>query len=350
MSNEKVVIKQGLTGGTSSDLDSISYATMTTGNIAFVTNGLNSYYLEYDSTSLAAERSPSVIKPDDAGANPGRWLLRPGDTLYKDNLLLNPEFLVNQDIYTFGVPTGAANTYLLDGWFTDTVNGEITDNGDGTYTVVDLMQAIDRVDLDGEQVTISATVTDAGTLSVYAGGVNSKSDIGALNLVGTLDSSTQVVSFNLTIGAKTYPAIKITGTAKFHSLQLGLGEIVPPYVVRSLSQELDLCQRQFFKTYLPEVQPGSVADEGSLREYVWGGGTFKHWFKFILPVTMRATPTVTPYSPDTGTSGQMYDSGGTTDLAASSFFVTPAFCQVTNSAARGSAGPGDVQMVANARI
>ncbi len=350
MSNEKVIIKQGLTGGTSSDLDSVSYAAMVTSNVAFVSDGVNSYYYEYDATSLAAERSPSVIAPADVGANPGRWLLRPSDSPHSGNLLLNPAYLVNQDVYTFGVAVGVANTYLLDGWFSDTVNGKITDNGDGTHTVVDLLQAIDRADLDGEQVTISATVTNAGTLDVYAGGVDSKSAIGTMNLVGTLDTLTPAASFNLTIGAETYPAIKITGTAEFHSLQLELGVKVTPNVGRSLPQELDLCQREFFKTYLPNVQPGSIASDGSLREYAWGSGTFTHWFKFILPVTMRATPTVTPYSSVTGASGKMRDLGASLDRTAISFQISPAFCQVTNSEARSGGGAGEVQMVANARI
>lgn len=65
----------GLTGGGADDLDFIGYATPADGDPAVVIVGSLIYFYEYDSSSSAAELSPDVIKPDDAGANPGRWLL-----------------------------------------------------------------------------------------------------------------------------------------------------------------------------------------------------------------------------------------------------------------------------------
>ena len=69
-----------LTGGTRS-VDNIPYATLTSadysGHICIVVVALTSteYMYLFDVTNTDAEDVPDTIKPDDAGANPGRWEL-----------------------------------------------------------------------------------------------------------------------------------------------------------------------------------------------------------------------------------------------------------------------------------
>jgi hypothetical protein len=317
MANEKVVVKQGLAGGTSSDLDSISYTAMTDDNVALVEDGEKSYYYIYDSSSSAAEESPFVIAPDDVGAGTGRWLLRPDYSYYNDNLLLNPEFLVNQDVYTFGTTIGTANIYLLDGWFSDSALGAIIDNVDGTYSVVSLLQALDRPDLGGEIVTISATITNAGSLAVYEGGVDSKSSIGTLNSVGSLTSSVSSLTFSFDLGGKTYPAIKIDGSgAKFHSLKLEVGRNATRYAKTPFIDELSKCQSQYWKTYSYATAVGTATNKGRLVIYNATAGANKAFLLTTPPRAMRADPTVTIYSTNDGATGKMYSTADAANVDA----------------------------------
>jgi len=71
---QPVYKKEGLTGGTASDLDSIDGAQLIGGEFAFVYYDDNAYFYELDESSGASEDSPDVIAPD---TNPGnkRWML-----------------------------------------------------------------------------------------------------------------------------------------------------------------------------------------------------------------------------------------------------------------------------------
>lgn len=65
-----------LTGGGANALDAISWAVAADGDMAFVTLSQRFYVFRYDATASAVETvaaHPYVIKPDDAGANNGRW-------------------------------------------------------------------------------------------------------------------------------------------------------------------------------------------------------------------------------------------------------------------------------------
>lgn len=66
---------KGLTGGGANDLDFISVSGISDDDMAFVIVSDVFYVYQYDSASAAAEDSPNVIKPDDAGAT-GRWILQ----------------------------------------------------------------------------------------------------------------------------------------------------------------------------------------------------------------------------------------------------------------------------------
>lgn len=239
------------------------------------------------------------------------------NTLYIPNILINPDFGVNNDVYTFGTAIGTANTYLLDGWLSDNTDGKIADNGDGTFTVTNLLQILYRYN-DGVTVTISANVTDANTITVSHGGANSKSDIGTLTGVGTISSSTTSITFTLDVGVKTYPVIKLNGTAKFNSLKLEISSVQTPYIAPTFADNLFDCQETFYKSYNHSVAPGSITNNGAFQRYVGTTGTFKVNFNVRMPRSMRVTPTITPYSNNTGTSGKMYSTAMAADVTATS--------------------------------
>ena len=65
-----------LTGGGANALDAISWSVAVDDDMAFVTASQRFYVFRYDIFSFDAEdvsAHPYTIKPDDAGANPGRW-------------------------------------------------------------------------------------------------------------------------------------------------------------------------------------------------------------------------------------------------------------------------------------
>ncbi|MFA5868036.1 MAG: hypothetical protein WC891_08825 [Actinomycetota bacterium] len=68
-------VRTGRVGGTANDLDGIAYALISDGEKAWTNTSGSIATYHYDATSAAAESDPTVIKPDDAGASNGRWLI-----------------------------------------------------------------------------------------------------------------------------------------------------------------------------------------------------------------------------------------------------------------------------------
>jgi hypothetical protein len=118
---------------------------------------------------------------------------------------------------------------------------------------------------------------------------------GSVNLVGTN-------------GATFY----ITG------VQLEAGSSATSFEYRPFTTELQLCQRYYCKTYNIGVVPGTVDGNGSIG----GSGTgnlYRPIVNWSYPVQMRATPTITFYSPSTGTIGKARDDNSGADLDATSY-------------------------------
>ncbi|WP_420432967.1 DUF2793 domain-containing protein [Hyphobacterium sp.] len=96
-------------------------------------------------------------------------------------------------------------------------------------------------------------------------------------------------------------------------IQLEPGDVASPFERLSHAENLQRCQRYFAKTYFHDTAPGSTTMTGALRSATSGPGDTAI-FDWRLPVAMRAAPTVTVYSPQTGAAG-VIDAAGT-DLAA----------------------------------
>lgn len=93
-------------------------------------------------------------------------------------------------------------------------------------------------------------------------------------------------------------------------LNIVLGEKSVLFEARPFAMVLELCQRYYCKTYDLDVAPGSVDNNGTL--YVLSNSTSVNatLMNWRYPVQMRTNPTVTPYSPGSGTSGKMRDVAG----------------------------------------
>jgi len=101
------------------------------------------------------------------------------------------------------------------------------------------------------------------------------------------------------------------------NVQLEIGSSATDIELRSIDQELALCQRYYEKSYNLDTAPGTVTAGGQIT-----GVQLNTWdlsgSPFTFKVTKRATPTSTVYSPDTGDSGKLYDTTADGDIVIAS--------------------------------
>lgn len=95
-------------------------------------------------------------------------------------------------------------------------------------------------------------------------------------------------------------------------VKLEIGEKSTYYNQEQIIDQISRCQRYYYKTYNLETDPGTVTNVGEFRIQANGTGG-EQGGHTVYPTTMRATPTVTFYSPNSGTSGKRYNYTGTAD-------------------------------------
>jgi len=98
-------------------------------------------------------------------------------------------------------------------------------------------------------------------------------------------------------------------------IKMEIGQIATPWRPRPYKDELTLCQRYFCKTYNQGVAVGSVDLNGCIQNRAQGTASSQLIIKTNYPVVMRATPTLTWYSPDSGNPGYVYNGSTTSDVA-----------------------------------
>jgi hypothetical protein len=169
-----------------------------------------------------------------------------------------------------------------------------------------------------EEATITITVDTSGTWLTAAGttglelafchmaGTTFTTTAGSWAAGNYLGSSSQVNNFDST-----------SNFYRLANVQLLPGDTALAYKLRTFVDELLLCQRYYELSYNYGTTAGTVTAVGMIVEYltaiavgahiVGGDGRFN--------VTKALTPTVTVYSPSTGTSGQAYDYSAAGDVA-----------------------------------
>ena len=134
----------------------------------------------------------------------------------------------------------------------------------------------------------------------------------------------QFVTTNNTVNGAQF---QLTG------VQLEKGTVATPFEVRPFATELALCQRYFQKSYNDGIYAGAIGQSG--QQQMFTASTSGGSFNITFPVRMRANPTVTVYSPVTGTAGNFASS--TTDYAVVTntsqvgFFAYPSGSVVANT-------------------
>lgn len=111
------------------------------------------------------------------------------------------------------------------------------------------------------------------------------------------------------------------------------GSTATPYVIEEPETRLARCQRFIAKSYDPATDPGTAAAwNGAMGDVAPGTVSNSISVSVRFPVQMVKTPTVTVYSPQTGTAANLSDEVGPTDVAGAARHVGSAGCIVSNTA------------------
>lgn len=168
-------------------------------------------------------------------------------------------------------------------------------------------------------------------------GANNSGTAGAWAAAGEI-SATGATSVVGTNAATWY----VTG------LQLEVGSVATPFERRMYGAELQLAQRYYSKSYDIPTTPGTVTNNGAAWNYVNTSVSIGDIGVSIpLKATMRTSPTVVWYSPDTGSSGVIGSVGG--DKTAISQYVGASSIAVYASA-NNSNGQARVHFTASAEL
>jgi hypothetical protein len=112
------------------------------------------------------------------------------------------------------------------------------------------------------------------------------------NTFGTASNTSTILSTN---GA----TFQVTG------LKLEVGNVPTALERRSFDAELTRCQRHYRKSYNLGVAPAALTSAGCIVAPLWGTSNAAYIFNTRLVPSMRANPTVTVYSPITGTAAKL---------------------------------------------
>jgi hypothetical protein len=114
---------------------------------------------------------------------------------------------------------------------------------------------------------------------------------------GALDQTARAVG-NVNLSDSTSNEWYITG------IQLEVGDKATPFEHRSYGEELALCQRYYQQSYSDSATPGQVINNGALWTNIIKNASNQNYWDVRTYQTMRGNPSVTTYSPATGTSGK----------------------------------------------
>jgi hypothetical protein len=209
------------------------------------------------------------------------------------------------------------------------------------------------------QIKSSNSLTEQAIAAANGTYTTSDNTVGGSNF--TLTTTATDFSFTVPIPSDAAQvAIRITyapvGTAgandwcEVEEMQLALGTVASAFVPVDPSYAMTRAREQFQKTYNPSSAPGAVTYNGALRATSVGTVTGEAVMMTVrLDPPMRTTPTVTLYSPQTGTSGKMAQAAAA-DIDATSVHVGISGFGIQNAAAATASKPYYVHAVAEAKL
>lgn len=149
--------------------------------------------------------------------------------------------------------------------------------------------------------------------------------------------------------AATSDTFQLTGVIVLPGIELPASDRAA-LIMRAYPEELGLAQRYLVKSYEPETVPGTAVTNGAIGGQAPGTVASRPFVTWPFPRALRAVPSVTYYSPATGTAGKMRNLNTNADLDANTYATA------SNSVTfypTGTPGVGDavfVHVVANARL
>jgi hypothetical protein len=188
----------------------------------------------------------------------------------------------------------------------------------------------------------------------------------AINTNAVITTTWQRFSFTATLSSSltelylnfTSAPVGTAGAADYFEVtgvQLEVGSVATPFKTNgaTIQGELAACQRYYQKSYNQATVAGTVtSDNTEARMSVNRTDRFALDYSVSLPVTMRTAATVTLYSPATGASGNVRDTGTGADKAATALNIGDTRYQVSlNSGVTTNANSGHTwQWVASAEL
>ena len=156
-----------------------------------------------------------------------------------------------------------------------------------------------------EQKTITIAGDTTGTwLTTNGRGIGVLFGLGQGSSMSTTAGSWVSGNYNNVTGGTSVVGTN-GATYQITGVQLEAGFTASSFEYRPFGTELNLCQRYFCKTYNYGTVPGTVTSVGNLFNSMDATQSYGYTGQFNYPVTMRVTPTVVSYSPNTGTAGQI---------------------------------------------
>ena len=282
-----------------------------------------------------------------------------------NNAIINGSFALAQRGTSFVAGANNDDSYNLDRWYVLSDGNDIVDITQDTATVptngkyaialdvetvnkkfgiAQIIEADSCIGLIGDQVTLSfkarvssttnldnvkaAIVAWSGTADTVTSDIISAWGAEGTNptLIANATYENTPVNLNLTTSYATYSVTATVDTASTKNIvvfiwsdvtttspdeflyitdvQLEVGPVATPFERRPIGTELALCQRYFCKSYNQSVNPGAITTAGELRLKTFGGGNSSSSVEVFYPVVMRGAPSITSFSPGTGTSGK----------------------------------------------
>jgi hypothetical protein len=284
------------------------------------------------------------------------------------NRIINGGMVIDQRNAGASQTVTTAGAYTVDRFFVQPSGASVTTQrvaGSGQYQnalritgaasvtqcfVQQKIEALNSYDLAGQTVTVTirASSSTLTSLTCYVERATAGTDNWATFATDktqslTITSTPTDYTFQATLSASATNGIRFifatgaftSGTLDITGVQLEAGSVATPFERRPYGTELALCQRYYQKSYSQTVVPATVTFVGAVQ---WGSTSTNanaNYQPIRFPVVMRAAPTVTLYSPATGTSGRVRNFITSTDLTASCFDAGDAgtFIQVATAPA-----------------
>lgn len=116
--------------------------------------------------------------------------------------------------------------------------------------------------------------------------------------------------------ARTNSLGQQSGTFEIAQVQIEEGSNATDFEMRTIGEELALCQRYYEKSYDIDIDPGTSTSTGQISEYPTRN-TADKTIGDSFKVTKRSIPTITLYAEATGNSGKITNNGDKTATAVS---------------------------------